>query len=118
MPPSRIAAWLDSAALFNTSCGAVIFSLIKQRFPDTDPVEKILDWTFDLAETRVVGIETTNALGIPNFGDAEMFVLENVLNSKTDAEIIQAFAAENPGSDVVEAIAKVRGAVIFRPLLK
>jgi len=105
------------ALLMNVDDRDRIFSLIKQRFPGAEPVEKVLDWVFDLAETRVVGVETSNALGIPHFGEAEMFVLENILNGKGDDEIIQAFAAENPGSDVVEAIAKVRRAVIFRPLM-
>lgn len=105
------------ALLMNVDERERIFSLIKQRFPDADPVEKILDWVFDLAETRVVGVETSNALGIPNFGDAEMFVLENILNGKADEEIRAKFAEENPGSGAADAIAKVRGAAIFRPIL-
>ncbi|MEQ1604013.1 MAG: hypothetical protein ABL999_04020 [Pyrinomonadaceae bacterium] len=105
------------ALLMNVDERERIFSLIKQRFPDADPVEKVLDWVFDLAETRVVGVETSNALGIPNFGDAEMFVLEGILNGKADDEISVAYGAENPGSDASDAIAKVRNAVILRPLL-
>lgn len=105
------------ALLMNVDDRERIFSLIKQRFPDSDPIEKVLDWVFDLAETRVVGVETSNALGIPNFGEAEMFVLENILNGRTDDQIKQAFAAENPGSDPSAAINKIRNAVIFRPLL-
>lgn len=105
------------ALLMNVDDRSRIFSLITQRFPDADPVEKVLDWVFDLAETRVVGVETSNALGVPNFGDAEMFVLENILNGKPDDEIMAEYAAENPGSEANDAIAKVRSAVIFRPLL-
>ncbi len=105
------------ALLMNVDGRTRIFSLIKQRFPDADPVEKVLDWTFDLAETRVVGIETSNALGITDFGDKEMFVLENLLKDKTEDEIKEAYAAENSGADATAAIEKVRGAVIFRPLL-
>ncbi|HQZ96961.1 MAG TPA: hypothetical protein PLP21_11640 [Pyrinomonadaceae bacterium] len=105
------------ALLMNVDDRSRIFSLIRQRFPDADPVEKVLDWVFDLAETRVIGVETSNALGIPNFGDAEMFVLESILNEKTNDEISAAYASENPGLDAAEAIAKVRRAAIFRPLL-
>lgn len=105
------------ALLMNLDDRSHIFSLIKQRFPDADPVEKVLDWVFDLAETRVVGVETSNALGIPNFGDAEMFVLEHTLNGRDESDIAQAYISENPGSDIADAISKVRGAVIFRPLL-
>ncbi len=87
---------------------------------DADPIEKVLDWTFDLAQTRVVGVETSNALGIPEFGEREIFVLENLLHGKTDDEVRQVFAEENPDAnavDIGQSIAKIRSAVIFRPLL-
>jgi hypothetical protein len=108
------------ALLLNIDDRTRIFSLIKQRYPDADPIEKVLDWVFDLAETRVVGLEASNALGIPDFGNAEMFVLEKLLHGNSDDEIRSAFAAENPGADTSladAAIAKVRAATIFRPLL-
>lgn len=105
------------ALLLNVDVRERIFGLIKHRFPDVDPIEKVLDWVFDLAGTRVVGVETSNALGIPDFGEREMFVLENLLHGKTDEEITQAFAAENPGVEIGDAISKIREAVIFRALL-
>ena len=105
------------ALLLNVDERERIFGLIKHRFPDADPIEKVLDWVFDLAETRVVGVETSNALGIPDFGETEMFVLENLLHGKTDGEISQAFAKENPGAEIGDMITKIRDAVIFRPLL-
>lgn len=105
------------ALLLNVDERDRIFSLIKQKFPDADPIEKILDWTFDLAQTRVVGVETSNALGIPDFNEPEMFALENLLHGKTDDEVKSAFAAENAGAEIGDAIAKLRNAVIFRPLM-
>ena len=108
------------ALLLNVDERERIFSLIKQRFPDADPIEKVLDWTFDLAQTRVVGVETSNALGIPDFGEPEMFALENLLNGKTDDEVRQTFVAENPGAEetaIGESIVKIRSSVIFRPLV-
>jgi len=108
------------ALLMNVEGRERIFSLIKQRFKDIDPVEKVLDWVFDLAQTRVIGTENSTALGIPDFGETEMFVLENLLNGKSDAEIEKAYSEVNPSADiaaVTEAMAKIRGAVLFRPLL-
>jgi len=108
------------ALLMNVDSRARIFSLITQRFPDVDPVEKVLDWVFDLAETRVVGVEVSNALGIPEFGDSEMFVLENLLKDKPHDEIVNAYVKENPGAEpasVTNAVAKIHGSTIFRPLL-
>lgn len=105
------------ALLLNVDERDRIFALIKQKFPDADPIEKVLDWTFDLAQTRVVGVETSNALGIPDFGEPEMFALEHLLYDKTDDDVGRAFAAENPGVEIGDAVARVREAVIFRALL-
>lgn len=98
------------ALLLNVEGRQRIFSLITQRFPDAEPIEKILDWVFDLGQTRVLGIESSNALGIADFGDAEMDVLEKLLHGNKDAEIIA-------DEDHREALAKIRSSVIFRPLM-
>jgi hypothetical protein len=111
------------ALLMNIDSRAGVFKLIKDRYSDAEPVEKVLDWVFDLAQTRVVGsaaTATTNALGLPDFGDAEMSALEGLLNNKSDDEIAAAFAAENPNASadtIKTALEKIRSAVIFRPLL-
>ena len=108
------------ALLMNIDSREMIFKLIKTRYADADPIEKVLDWVFDLSQTRVVGIETTNALGLPDFGDAEMSALEGLLNNKIDDEIAAAFAAENPNASpeaIKSALVKIRSAIIFRPLL-
>lgn len=99
------------ALLLNADSRERIFSLIQQRSPDADPKEKVLDWTFDLAQTRVVGIETSNALGIPDFGDLEMSVLEEILDGKSDEDI----RASLPNADA--GLEKIRNAPVFRPLL-
>jgi hypothetical protein len=93
------------ALLMNVDDREHILGLIKKRFPEADPTEKILDWVYDLAQTRVVGVETSNALGIPGFGDAEMDVLEAILKGEEVAE-------------ESEVVAKIRNAAIFRPLLR
>lgn len=108
------------ALLLNVAGRERIFDLVTRRFAGIDPVEKVLDWIFDLSQTRIVGTENTNALGIGDFGEPEMFVVEQMLRGAADNEIAEAFAAENPGADPAAAdaaIAKIRGSVIFRPLL-
>lgn len=99
------------ALLMNLDSRDAIFALIRQRFPDTDPVEKVLDWIFDLAQTRIFGVEGANAIGIAEFGDAEMTVLEEMLRGRPDDEI----AAENSANSA--AVEKIRGSAIFRPLM-
>lgn len=108
------------ALLMNIDSREMIFKLIKDRYPDVDPIEKVLDWVFDLSQTRVVAIETTNALGIADFGEAEMSALEGLLNDRTDDEIVATFAVENANASpdtISSALDKIRDAVIFRPLL-
>ena len=108
------------ALLLNVDGRDRIFSLTKHRYPDVDPVEKVLDWTFDLAQTRVLGMDNTNAFGIADFGEPEMFTLEHLLRGESDDEIHRSFTLENPEADsavVTSALSKIRGSVIFRPLL-
>ena len=108
------------ALMLNLDNRERIFSLIRQRYADADPIKKILEWVFDLSQTRVFGIEAANALGVPDFGEPEMVALENLLHGKPDDEIAAIFASENPDSEpgiIISAIAKIRGSVVFRRLL-
>lgn len=108
------------ALLLNVEGRSRIFALIKHRYPDEDPIEKTLDWIFDLAQTRVMGAENMNAIGIPDLGEAEMFALEHLLRGKSDDEIREIYTAEQPGADVAVingALAKLLGSVLFRALL-
>ena len=43
------------ALLLNVPTREKILELVKERFPETDPVEKILDWVEELSQTRVLG---------------------------------------------------------------
>jgi hypothetical protein len=111
------------ALLLNVDGKERIFSLIKQRFPDADPLEKVLDWTFDLAQTRVLGIDTPNALGIADFGEVEMFMLENLLKEKTEDEMREMIKSDYPAekaegvlAEFDARLAKITGSVIFQPL--
>lgn len=111
------------ALLLNVEGKARIFSLIKQRFPATEPREKVLDWVFDLSQTRVVGSTQQNALGIEGFDDLDMLIFEHLLVGSTLDEVAEKIEAEYPPekfaavkSTLPERIAKTRDAVIFSPL--
>ncbi len=111
------------ALLMNVEGRERIFGLIKQRFPESEPLEKVLDWTFELGETRVVGTNTPNALGIAEFDDLDIFVLEGLLKDHTDEQIRASINAEYSAEkleSVLEklegSLLKIREAVIFRPL--
>ena len=75
------------ALLLNISGREKIVELVKQRFPETDPVEKILDWVEELGQTRVLGSKEPNALGIEGFDHNSLFVLECLLKGVPRTEI-------------------------------
>jgi hypothetical protein len=111
------------ALLLNVEGKKPILSLIKERFADADPIDKILDWSFDLAQTRVMGTNVTNALGIEDFDDFDLFVLESLLKDRGEAEMREALKNEYPNDDtnelaksLAERIEKIRQAIIFQPL--
>lgn len=111
------------ALLLNVDGKENIFQLIAQRFPDMDPVEKILDWTLDLAQTRVVGMKMQNALGIAEFDNLDLQVLEYLLRDIHENDMAGKLLEEHGeehAADLIgkldEKIRKIREAVIFRPL--
>ncbi len=109
------------ALLLNVEGKKQILALVKERFPDKEPLDKVLDWIFDLAQTRVLGQNIPNALGIENFDDTDLLVLENLLQDKSANEIQTILANEyNTGvvENLSERIEKLQKAVILQPLLK
>jgi hypothetical protein len=106
------------AVLLNVNGRANIYKLIKQRYPESDPQEKVLDWTFDLANTRVVGADPPNALGIENFGDIDIAVFEEMLNGSDPAAISATLRAQGVSADDVEQrIERIIGSPLLHPFL-
>jgi len=112
------------ALLLNIEGKERILSLVKERFPDADALEKILDWTYDLAQTKVFGSNMTNALGVEDFDDMDLFVLESLLKNRSEAEMLEALqtdygteATPETARNLSAKAEKIRRAVIFEPLL-
>ena len=112
------------ALLMNVEGKERIFSLVKERFPDSEPIDKVLDWTFDLANTRVLGLNIPNAIGIEDFGDLDLFVLESLLKNLTDEEAEKVLQTEY-AMEITEEVRQnletkreqIRQSVIFDSLL-
>ena len=111
------------ALLLNVEGKDNIFSLIKQRFPNAEPAEKLLDWVYDLAHTRIAGTNAHNALGIEGFDESDLFVFENLLAGATLAEIrlaVERDYSPEKAMGVLESldarVAKITGAGIFGPI--
>jgi hypothetical protein len=108
------------ALLLNVDGRERIFSLIKERFPERDPLDKVLDWTFDLANTRILGENVPNALGIADFDDTDLFILENLLKDKSEEEIRKVLETEYAAANLenlAARIEKIQKSAIFQPLL-
>ncbi len=110
------------ALLLNVEGRDTILSLVKQRFPDADPIDKVLDWTHDLAQTRVVGVNTSNALGLEGFNDIDISILEDLLRGRSESEMRESLASDYGAEklatvDVDGKLARIRESEIFGPLL-
>ena len=112
------------ALLLNVPSREKILQLVKQRYPDQDPVETILDWVEELGRTRVLGSKETNALGMPEFDDSYVFVLECLLQGLSSEEIHQRATAQYPPENAAEVITRIpaltealRASTLFRSLL-
>ncbi|MBS1798097.1 MAG: hypothetical protein JSS81_30050 [Acidobacteria bacterium] len=109
------------ALLLNVEGRDRIFSLVRERFPEKDPLDKVLDWIFDLGQTRVLGQDLPNALGVPDFDDTDLSILENLLQGRTDDETRSVIEREY-GAGTVEnfpgRLEKLRNNPIFQSLLQ
>ncbi len=113
------------ALLLNVDGKDKILGLVKERFPEKDARETVLDWIYDLSQTRIVNTGNTNALGIEDFGDDDLFVLECLLKDFSTDEMKQNLR-ENYPDDYAEKLAptlekrseSLKNATIFQALFR
>jgi hypothetical protein len=84
------------ALLLNVTGKDRIFQLVQKRFPEQNALDTVLDWVYELSNTRIVGEQMINALGIEDFNDDDLFVLENLLNNASLDEVRQNLSANYP----------------------
>ena len=111
------------ALLLNVPSREKILDLVKHRFPETDPVEKILDWVEELGQTRVLGSNEPNALNIEGFGDTHVSELERQLKRKTAATVGAVNAkglgdlSDENGKQANELASDLQNSLMFKFLL-
>lgn len=91
------------ALLLNIKSCPKVLALVGERYPESDPVEKVLDWVLELSTTKVWGSADANLLGLNEFDDDYLFVLECLLRDLSAAEIGDA-AAKNYPADHAAAL--------------
>jgi hypothetical protein len=75
------------ALLLNIPSRTKLLALVAKRFPDGDPIDKVLDWVLELSTTKVMGSTESNVLGLNHFDDDHLFVLESLLRDLSPDEI-------------------------------
>ncbi len=111
------------ALLLNIPDRQKVLDLVKQRFPEQDPVATVTDWVEDLAHTKVAGFPEPNVLGIENFDEDYLFVLECLLQGHTTEQIRAAFEKELApdeflalGNKPDELCSAIRNSMLFRSI--
>ncbi len=112
------------ALVLNVPNRKMILELVKQRYPNQDPVETILDWVEELGRTRVLGSKETNALGLAEFDDSYVFVLECLLAGLDLEQINQKAREQYPADAAPELMERVpliiealKDSALFKSLL-
>jgi hypothetical protein len=112
------------ALLLNVEGKGRIQSLVKERFPNADPVEKILEWVSALSQTKVLGQHHSNAIGIEGFDELDPFVLEDLLKNISIEEMRKNLLVEDQTQNVEKSledlenrVKKIQQSTILKPLL-
>jgi len=112
------------ALLLNISSRQKIFELVKARFPENNPLDKVLDWVMELSTTKVWGSTETNVLGLKDFDDDYLFVLQCLLENLSAQQIKHALAKEYPADYAAKLesrfetiAAALRNSIPFRAML-
>jgi hypothetical protein len=103
------------ALLLNVPGREHILRLVKQRFPEGDPVEKVLDWVDELAQMRVLGSKAS-ILGIEGYGPQHSFALECVLRGDAPEAARAKARAEGLDVDIEKLQAALRESLLLREL--
>lgn len=106
------------ALLLNVPDRATVLDLIKQKYPDADPVELAVGWINELAKIRIFGSPEPNVLGLKDFNEDYLFIVRGLLQGLTDDEI-NSQAASNPTiAGMQKPVADVANQIRRSPLFK
>jgi hypothetical protein len=95
------------ALLLNVEGRERILALVEERAPAQNPLDTILDWTLALSETKVLGSKLPNALGIADFNDDYLFVLEGLLKNESIETMQAKVNADYPAHYAIEFVPKI-----------
>lgn len=111
------------ALLLNVPDRNKVLELVRQRFPDREPVDTVTDWVDELANMKVWGSPEANVLGIDNFDDDYLFVFQSMLEGLSVEQIREGFEKEyseefqgNPGEVLEKLYDSIRNSMLFKSI--
>jgi hypothetical protein len=87
------------AVVLNAPRHADIVRLIRERFPESDPVELILRWVTELVAIEIPGADGPTALGAA-LDEAGLAVLKGLLRGRSGGSLLRALAESFDPADV------------------
>ncbi len=107
------------ALLLNVPERLTLLRLVKEKFPEEEPIDLIVGWMRELAATKIFGSHEPNVLGIGEFGDRHLSVFAGLLAGLTGAEITAHLAVETPTMAAPnQSVAEITNHLKALPLFK
>ena len=104
------------ALLLNVPERTRVLDLVKQRFPDEEPVELIIGWLRELSKIKIFGSAEPNVLGIKSIDDTYLEVLTVLLRGLPVKEV-RALASNKPaGLPIDELFASMKTSPLFKSI--
>lgn len=110
------------ALLLNVPERTMVMDLIKQKYPNADPVDLAVGWIKEMAAIKIFGSREPNVLGLMDFETSDLVVFEALLRGLPDEQIrLQAAAKQsdprNPRLDVEELMKRIKASPLFKAIL-
>jgi hypothetical protein len=112
------------ALILNVPDRAKVLDLVKRRFPQQEPIDRVADWVMELATTKLLGSPEPNVLGIDYFDDDSLFVFRRTLAGCSIEQVQNAIKAEYPAGtaenllgDLEEIYASFQSSILLNSIL-
>lgn len=110
------------ALLLNVPTRKALLRLVKERFPDQEPVDLVVDWVRELSITKIFGSKEPSVLGI-EFGDKHLLVFKGLLEGLSVLEIeeqaaAQSSAAATTQSSIPELASQIKSVPLFKSIFE
>jgi hypothetical protein len=112
------------ALILNVPHRRQVLDLLRQRWPDKDPVEAVCERVAHLSTVKSLRLREHGLLGARDFGEAHLLVLRQLLEGRADEEIKSALRG-GPSADGAEKLTdrldevrtSFRNSILLGPLL-